>query len=471
MVNHSPLPRQKASPRASAQATAHLAQTMALLGLNNNELLEAIEGELGKNPALELIDDRRCPTCNKKLVNNYLCPKCSYSNNIDSENPVVFVSNRQDYSEPGSYRREEDFSIDNVSLQYEDLATYVLNQISTELDQTEHKIAVHILSSLNADGLLDIPLSEVARFHHVTLSTVEKILTLIKHSDPIGVGSSTPEEAIHEQLSVLSKYQDIDSLIFKAVDEGMTLMSRHQDKQLAKLLNTTLKRASEISEFIIKNLNPFPARAHWGSHRHQTNADPNTFTKPDVIISCTGQQEDPQLVVEIVWPLRGRLTISKIFDKALENAPKDKAEQWKIDLEKAKLLVKCLSQRNHTLVQLMRFLTRLQRDYILKGDSQLIPITRASIAEVLEVHESTISRAVMNKSVQLPTGKIIPISKFFDRSLPVRIALKEIVTDESNPLSDTKIAVLLEGKGFNIARRTVAKYRSVEGILPAHLRK
>jgi len=101
----------------------------------------------------------------------------------------------------------------------------------------------------------------------------------------------------------------------------------------------------------------------------------------------------------------------------------------------------------------------------------LIPITRASIAEVLEVHESTISRAVMNKSVQLPTGKIIPISKFFDRSLPVRIALKEIVTDESSPLSDTKIAVLLEGKGFNIARRTVAKYRSVEGILPAHLRK
>ena len=98
-------------------------------------------------------------------------------------------------------------------------------------------------------------------------------------------------------------------------------------------------------------------------------------------------------------------------------------------------------------------------------------MTRASIAEALGVHESTISRAVSSKSVQLPSGKIIPISKFFDRSLQIRTVIKDMIANEDKPLSDTKIASKLEENGYNIARRTVAKYRSMEGILPAHMRK
>ena len=98
------------------------------------------------------------------------------------------------------------------------------------------------------------------------------------------------------------------------------------------------------------------------------------------------------------------------------------------------------------------------------------PLTRARLADELGVHEATVSRAVSGKNVQLPNGKIIPISTFFDRSLHVRTALKSIVHEENSPLSDTKIAKMLAEQGHNIARRTVAKYRSMEGILPAHLR-
>jgi RNA polymerase sigma-54 factor len=98
-------------------------------------------------------------------------------------------------------------------------------------------------------------------------------------------------------------------------------------------------------------------------------------------------------------------------------------------------------------------------------------MTRAMVAEELGVHESTISRAVSSKSIQLPSGKIVPISKFFDRSLQVRTIIKDLIAKEEKPLSDTKIACKLEEDGYNIARRTVAKYRSMEGILPAHLRK
>lgn len=98
------------------------------------------------------------------------------------------------------------------------------------------------------------------------------------------------------------------------------------------------------------------------------------------------------------------------------------------------------------------------------------PLTRAQIAHELEVHESTISRAVANKAVQMPNGRIIPLSNFFDRSLNVRTVMRELISEETLPLSDAELAGMLADRGYNVARRTVAKYRSMEGILPANLR-
>ena len=98
-------------------------------------------------------------------------------------------------------------------------------------------------------------------------------------------------------------------------------------------------------------------------------------------------------------------------------------------------------------------------------------MTRAKLADKLEVHESTVSRAVANKGVALPDGRIIPLARFFDRSLSVRDRIKEIVNSEKKPLTDDQIADILQHQGVKIARRTVAKYRTIEGILPARLRK
>jgi RNA polymerase sigma-54 factor len=97
-------------------------------------------------------------------------------------------------------------------------------------------------------------------------------------------------------------------------------------------------------------------------------------------------------------------------------------------------------------------------------------LTRAQLSRELGVHESTISRAVANKTVQLPNRRIVPMSAFFDRSMNVRSVLKEMIADEARPLSDAELADMLADRGFQVARRTVAKYRAMEGILPAHLR-
>jgi len=177
------------------------------------------------------------------------------------------------------------------------------------------------------------------------------------------------------------------------------------------------------------------------------------------------------LVVEVISPLAGMLRVSSLFRQSLHLISAEKTDQWQDHLEQATLLIKCIQQRDHTIVRLMQRISSIQRNFILNGDAYLNPITRASLAGELGVHESTISRAVAGKAVQLPSGRIVPLAKMFDRSLHIRTELRQIISEERRPLTDTEIVVLLKKKGFRVARRTVAKYRAMEGILPAHLRQ
>jgi RNA polymerase sigma-54 factor len=449
--------------------TAHLAQTMTLLELTAAELSQKIEAELASNPALELADQIRCPHCHRRLAQPGLCPACSRPQNA-SDQPIVFLSPREDFRSFSDRLTGEDLPDDNLMVAEEDLPAYVLRQISTELATEDRQLAAHILTSLDEDGLLTITLFEIARFHHVLLSRVENVLHLIQRCDPVGVGSETPQQALLVQLEVLAETRPVPPLAFRAVKEGMDLLSRRAYPELARLLSVTTTQAAYIARFISDNLNPFPGRAHWGESKASPESNP-TYHNPDVIISCLNQSPETQLVVEIVAPYAGALRINPLFREALAQAPSEKIEQWQAHLEQAGLLIKCIQQRNHTIVRLLQRLVVLQRNFILFGDAHLSPVTRASLANELEVHESTVSRAVSGKAVQLPNGRIVPLSKLFDRSLHIRTALIQIISQETEPLSDTHIADLLVKKGFPVARRTVAKYRAMEGILPARFRQ
>ncbi len=175
-------------------------------------------------------------------------------------------------------------------------------------------------------------------------------------------------------------------------------------------------------------------------------------------------------MVEIILPVGGTLRVNPLFKEAIQHADDVKKEAWKNDMDRASLFVKCIQQRNHTLQRLVQKVVAMQRGFIVHGEKHLKPVTRAWFSKELGVHESTISRAVSNKTVQLPNRRIVPLSEFFDRSLNVRSVLKGIIESEAHPLSDTELVDLLQEEGFKVARRTVAKYRSMEGILPAHLR-
>jgi RNA polymerase sigma-54 factor len=233
----------------------------------------------------------------------------------------------------------------------------------------------------------------------------------------------------------------------------------------------SIAKVEEIAQFIGANLNPYPARAHWGNIRQGSEAIPQAYHHPDILIRPLDSRPDCPLVIEIISPIRGMLRVNSLFQQALKDAPKDKLEKWKEDLEQANLLIKCIQQRSNTMQRMMLYLALHQKDFILKGDQHLEPMTRAKVADELGVHESTISRAVSGKTVQLANGRIVPLGIFFDRSLHIRAVIRQMVKNEKEILTDTQIVSMLAKNGHRIARRTVAKYRAMEGILPAHLRR
>lgn len=468
-INHLQGQHQTQSPMTSA----HIAQTMTLLYMTSTELLQSIDLELSKNPAIELLNEHRCPMCGRRLPSQGPCPICSQPKTSDPEETIVFVSPRDDfynYSGSSSYNTNE-IPEDPYSADVIDLPSYVLRQVAPELEIDEREIAAMILTNLDDDGFLNIEVREICRFYHQTPAKVETVLKKIQRCDPLGVGSRNVKEALLVQVEYLSESKVVPEFVRRAISEDFELLSKRQFGEVAKRLRTSVQKIKLVSDFISENLNPFPARANWGNFRQPNENTPEVFYQPDVLIYYHNNTPGNPLVVEIITPSRGTLRINPVFKKALkEQSPENQAE-WKKDIDKASLLIKCIQQRNNTMKQLMTSLVSKQKSFIIHGETFLEPLTRAQIADELDVHESTISRAVANKTVQLPNKKIIPMSTFFDRSLGVRAILKDMIEKESHALNDTEICKRLEIQGINIARRTVAKYRAMEGILPAHIRR
>jgi RNA polymerase sigma-54 factor len=461
--------------------TAHLAQTMSLLSLTTAELRQQIDAELSANPALELVEERRCPGCKRLLPPRGPCLVCSRQKPEAPDEPIIFLSPRDGYYGSGENAAEETTE-DQYASENEDLHIYVFRQVAPDIENEDRRIAAYLLTSLDEDGLLPISLFDAARYLHVPVSRIQEVQRIIQHADPIGVCSCSAQEALLVQLEVLAETGSVPAMAEMMIREGMGLLSRHQYGELARKLHAPLSRVQDTARFISENLNPYPARSAWGETRHSAQEPGHVYYQPDMIISqahahfgekpasAGGDPTSAPLMVEIIMPLYGSLRVNPLYRQAVQEAGGEQKDALRGDLERASLFVKCLQQRNHTIQRLMTRVVTLQREFILKGEKYLRPITRAQIAEELEVHESTISRAVANKAIQMPNGRIIPLASFFDRSLNVRTILREIIDQEASPLNDAELAEMLADKGYRVARRTVAKYRAMEGILPANLR-
>jgi len=450
--------------------TAHLAQTMTLLLLSSIDLRHTIESELSSNPALQVASTTKCPSCGRLIRRSSKCTFCAIKTETKDNTPVIFISPRSDfnYQSHKSYQDEND-GIEDTIAATDELPNYVLRQIAPDLTGEEIAIAAHILSSLDDDGFLTSNPIEISQYHHVPLARVNNLLKQIQRCDPIGVATNSPKEALLIQLEVLSETQQVPPSANMAIQNGLELLGRHSYHELGRLLDISANEAFLTGKYISDNLNPYPARAYWGNKR-VTQPRSNLTYSPDIIL-MTPSSAPNKIIAEIIAPYSGLLQLNPLYRQEIKNNISEYKEKWQTDFDKANLLIKCLNQRNNTLIRLVRLIINLQSKFILEGDKYLIPITRASVAKKLGVHESTISRGVSGKLIQLPNNRIIPFTKFFDRSLHIRAELVKIIMNETEALSDQRLAELLNEQGYDVARRTVAKYRSIEGIMSARLRR
>jgi RNA polymerase sigma-54 factor len=373
----------------------------------------------------------------------------------------------------------QDYSPEDFVAQTESLEEYVLKQIANDVQPSDRNLVAFLLSHLDDTGLLTIKLEEVIINQKVTKARIISAIELINSAEPIGVGSFTALDAMVAQVQHLSEKKllpdtDDKELIITTIKDHAKLMANKDYASLAKALNISKTHSKSIVDFIVNNLNPFPAHAHWGDERTIVESKYHAYYQPDFIIHQDTQSSPPKLIVEVLYPIYGSLNINPIYQKAVkEEESQETKEKLKNEINQAKNLLSTIEQRNNTLVRFIHWVVKVQHDFILYGDKYLFPITQKEVAEKLNVEESTISRAVKGKTVQLPSKKIIPCTMFFEKNLPIRVMINVLIEneDKTKPLSDQKICEILQKEGIEIARRTVAKYRDMEGHLNASGRK
>jgi RNA polymerase sigma-54 factor len=435
---------------------------MSLLELSRAELNEWLNSSLASNPALEVVEPEICPSCHRPLYQPGPCPMCHPA----KEGPIVFLS-----TPPA--RRPVDEEADNLPepAQPETLADHLMGQIGPELSAEERPIAQYLLARLDDDGLMPEPPLESARFLHVSPVAVEKILRAIQRCDPPGVGALSTVEALLIQIDSLAETGPVPAGVREIVAGHLEELAHGEYAAIAKALHLDRDAVEAAARFIKVNLTPYPGRTYFRSGRARAESDPDLYRQAEMTFRVQPNNPGGPLVVEVYAPLAGRVRVNPEFRQMVRTLSGEEREKWNEKVEEALLIDKCLRQSQNTLMRLAAALAAEQRAFILGTDRELKPLTRAELAKRLEVHESTVSRAVSNKRAALPNGRIIPISRFFDRSLSVRDMVRAIVSGESKALSDTEIVSLLEEQGVHIARRTVAKYRAMEGILPMSLRR
>lgn len=351
--------------------------------------------------------------------------------------------------------------LDSLILQKSTLFTHLMEQVREIVDSPlELKMAEAIIGHLDQDGFLKNPLSEIANFFDFEEIALQPILDKIKTLDPIGIGASNLKESFLIQLRSLGKEK---SIAFQIIDLYYEELLHHRIPLIKKGLKLTTEAISKaISEDISKlQMHPGSGFTH----------DAVQYIVADIIIHEDEKGNDFTIYVneDPLPPLRLNLRyINLLQDATLAPETKEFINQ---KIASAKWLLKNLTKRNETLVKIAHALVKRQKAYLQNPNGLLVPMTMMEIADEIELHESTVARAVTDKYIQTPRG-LKSLRSFFTTSYvavdgssmssdTVKNKVFEVIQneDKKKPLSDLAISKMLEKKGIACARRTIAKYR------------
>ncbi len=362
------------------------------------------------------------------------------------------------------------FMMDSIS-SVESLQEHLIDQASTAgFDTKDRGIADVLIGSIDDDGYLQLDLDGIiGSTPEFPEELFERIITVIQGFDPIGVGARSLKECLLIQL----RHQGLaDSPEAQLVRNHLDHLANHRYEQIAAAMRLPLEKIKELSKSIA-DLDPKPGR-NFTAERTEYIIPEITIEKRDGAWTVT-QNKSP-------YP---RLFISMKYLQLLKDktTAAETRKYIREKIAKSKFFIRSIDQRQNTIYRIATEIVRVQEGFLEKGIAGLKPLTMKTVAEILDVHETTVSRACNGKYMATPQGTF-EFKYFFttgvaqaDGSVISNAAIKsklaEIVRDEDKkkPLSDQKIGDTLSEQGIDIARRTVAKYREQLKILPARLRR
>jgi RNA polymerase sigma-54 factor len=460
--------------------TPQLQQAIKLLQLSRLELAETIAQEMEQNPALEeeLNEDRsdkditaqESETAPEKeapvkevTIEEKVPSDMDWDNYIDEYNSTGRVYTESENTEAPNF---EAFTPDRKTL--EDHLKWQL--MLSELDDAQERLGHVIIGNLNRDGYLCSSVEEIAVGAQVEIENVEKVLGVLQSFDPPGICARNLCETLLIQVKMLGIENHI---ITEIITHHLKNLENRNSKKIAKALRISVDDVRAAVK-IIQYLEPKPGR--------EFTTDEPTYIIPDIYVY---KEEDGFKIVMNDDGLP-KLRISRFYRSAIADGRKISKETKTYLNEKmqsASWLIKSIHQRQKTIYLVMESIIKFQREFFEKGIAYLRPLILKDIAEDIEMHESTISRVTTNKYAYTPQG-LFELKYFFNSSIgrtgglsmasaSVKDKIRLLIENEdpNAPLSDDRIAAILQRSDIEIARRTVAKYRKVLNILPSNKRK
>ena len=435
------------SMKQSQTLSPQMMQSMEILQMGSQELLEYIEEQVQENPVLEMEE-----TAGDRDEGAVLQRTLEWLESTDTQNRVYHQQDSEDEGRDpiSNYGNAEDD---------QDLYRYVLSQLEVmDLPAPLRAAARLLVESLNQNGWLDEPLADLAAQCGEDPALLDQALALVQSLEPAGVGARDLSECLLLQL----RRRKGTALAQRIAKDHLEALSKNRYGVIAKATGAAPDQVYAACE-LIRSLNPRPGSG-FAARENLIYINPDLFVVnfPDHFEVLTNDYFFPSL------------NVSSYYCRMLKDSDDQEVKDYLVGkVRQAKWVVRSIEQRRSTLMQCAECLLEVQEDFFRHGPGHLKPMSLADIAGRVGVHESTVSRAVKDKYLQCSSG-VYPLSYFFSRGLgaaagneeaaspdAAKALLKKLIAgeDKKKPLSDQKLCELMAKEGCTLSRRTVAKYR------------
>lgn len=434
-------------------------QSMEILQMSCQELNEYIKEMSLENPVVDIEDGYEKPDVADDLVK-----KLEWLDSLDERNRVYY---QQEHMEDSEDKHLMEYS-EHLG---EELSEFLLHQLLTvSLTDLQYDMIHFMVYCLDSKGYFEEDLKEIADRFRTSIEFAEDQLKLLQSLEPAGVCARNLKECL---LLQLEREAEDDLVAKRIVKDYLELLGKNQLHVISKKLHISMDEVIHACDHI-KDLNPKPGSGF--DARGQLK-----YITPDVTVVKLANYYEI-LLNEYTYP---RIGINSFYKQVLEQGESKETNAYIVEkIRQAEWIRNCIGQRNLTLMRVSKAIVDYQRIFFDRGAGHLKPLRLQDIADMLEIHESTVSRAIRDKYLQCSWG-IFPMNYFFSKSISSKTSAGKITTeqvkrqlqkviedeDKKKPLSDRVIAERLVERGIKISRRTVAKYREELGIKDASGRK